>query len=370
MTSGIVVEGLTKRFGTFTAVDDVSFAADEGKITALLGPSGSGKSTVLRMLAGLEIPDAGRIRVDGQDFTGRRVQDRRFGFVFQHYALFRHMTVEQNVGFALSVRHEPRAAAQRRVAELLELVQLAPFARRYPDQLSGGQRQRVALARALASHPQVLLLDEPFGALDARVRQELRGWLDELHRELGVTSVLVTHDQEEALELAHRIVVMHHGRLQQMGAPQEIYSRPANPFVAGFVGSANVIKGVVIDGRVAFGAYSIGGADHLEDGTVAHAFVRPHSVHVARLAMATAKLPATVERATDLGPVTKLHLRLGDGQRVAAQVNRDEAYGMTDGMEVFVDLREAKVFEEAAAARSEAALIGDDAAPMAVAATG
>jgi sulfate/thiosulfate transport system ATP-binding protein len=360
MSTNIVVEGLTKRFGSFTAVDDVSFVADEGKITALLGPSGSGKSTVLRVLAGLEVPDAGRIRIGEQEITGTSVQDRRFGFVFQHFALFRHMTVGENVAFALSVRREPRDAIRSRVTELLDLVQLTPFVGRYPDQLSGGQRQRVALARALAAHPRVLLLDEPFGALDARVRQELRTWLDELHRELGVTSVLVTHDQEEALELAHRIVVMHRGQLQQVGPPQEIYSRPANPFVAGFVGSANVIRGIVMEGRVAFDAYSIGGADHLPDGTVAHAFVRPHAVHVARIAMDTAKLPARIERATNLGPVTKLHLRLADGQRVAAQVTAEEAYGMTDGMEVFVDLREAKVFEEEAAAEAEQ-LIAEDA---------
>ena len=365
MSSGIVVEGLTKRFGDFTAVDDVSFTADEGKITALLGPSGSGKSTVLRVLAGLETPDSGRIRVGDHEITGTSVQDRRFGFVFQHYALFRHMTVAQNVGFALTVRHEPRDVVRQRVNELLELVQLAPFAGRYPDQLSGGQRQRVALARALAAHPQVLLLDEPFGALDARVRQELRTWLDELHRELGVTSVLVTHDQEEALELAHRIVVMHRGQLQQVGPPQTIYSHPANPFVAGFVGSANVIRGIVMEGRVAFGAYSIGGADHLSDGTVAHAYVRPHSVHVARVPTETAKLPAKVERATNLGPVTKLHLLLADGQRVAAQVDAEEAYGIHDGIDVYVDLREAKVFEEQSAAEAEELLM--DNAPVAVA---
>ncbi len=362
MSSSIVVEGLTKRFGSFTAVDNVSFVADEGKITALLGPSGSGKSTVLRVLAGLETPDAGRIRVGDQEITGRSVQERRFGFVFQHYALFRHMTVADNVAFALSVRREPKDAIRRRVNELLELVQLTPFAPRYPDQLSGGQRQRVALARALAARPEVLLLDEPFGALDARVRQELRSWLDELHRELGVTSVLVTHDQEEALELAHRIVVMHRGQLQQVGPPHEIYTKPANPFVAGFVGAANVIRGIVMEGRVAFDAYSIGGADHLADGTVAHAFVRPHAVHVARIPMDTAKLPAHIERATNLGPVTKLHLRLADGQRVAATVNTDEAYGMADGMDVFVDLREAKVFEEEAAAEVEAVITDD--APM------
>ncbi len=217
-------------------------------MTALLGPSGSGKSTVLRMIAGLEVPTSGRIRLGDEELTVKAVQEREVGFVFQHYALFRHMTVADNIAFGLRVRKEERAERDRRVAELLDLVQLAPFASRYPDQLSGGQRQRVALARALAPRPQVLLLDEPFGALDAKVRQDLRRWLDELHRELGVTSLLVTHDQEEALELANQIVVMHEGRIEQVGSPGEIYDDPATPFVAGFVGSANVLHGEVVDG--------------------------------------------------------------------------------------------------------------------------
>src|SRR6184192_712687 len=253
MGNGIVIERLTKRFGEFTAVDDVTFDAEEGKITALLGPSGSGKSTVLRMIAGLEDPDAGRIWVDGEEQTSKTPQERRLGFVFQHYALFRHMTVRQNVAFGLSVRHVDKPAQRGRVTELLELVGLAPLGDRYPDQLSGGQRQRVALARALAPRPKVLLLDEPFGALDARVRQELRRWLDNLHRELQVTSLLVTHDQEEALELANEVVVMHEGRIEQIGTPEEIYNQPATPFVAGFVGAANVLEGRILNGRLRFG---------------------------------------------------------------------------------------------------------------------
>ena len=260
MISGIVVHNLDKSFGQFRAVKDVTFEAREGAITALLGPSGSGKSTVLRMIAGLERPDAGRIWIAGDEQTHARVQERQLGFVFQHYALFRHMTVRQNVTFGLSVRKEPRSHQRARADELLELVGLAPFADRYPSQLSGGQRQRVALARALAPRPQVLLLDEPFGALDARVRHELRYWLDELHREIGVTSLLVTHDQEEALELAHEIVVMHQGEVEQIGAPDQIYNHPRSAFVAGFVGSANVIRGRVSSGRLLVG-----------DRTVAHA---------------------------------------------------------------------------------------------------
>ena len=227
MGTPIRVEGLTKRFGGFEAVRDVSFTAEGGCITALLGPSGSGKSTVLRMIAGLEVPTSGRLWIDGEEHTFKTVQERRVGFVFQHFALFRHMNVGQNVAFGLAVRKEPRAQQRKRVDELLELVQLSPFRDRYPDQLSGGQRQRVALARALAPRPKVLLLDEPFGALDARVRLELRRWLDDLHRELGVTSLLVTHDQEEALELANRVVVMHEGRVEQVGSPDQIYNQPA-----------------------------------------------------------------------------------------------------------------------------------------------
>ncbi|HKI28355.1 MAG TPA: sulfate ABC transporter ATP-binding protein, partial [Actinomycetota bacterium] len=231
----IRVEHLWKRFGEFEAVRDVTFTADAGSITALLGPSGSGKSTVLRMIAGLEEPTAGRIWIEGEEHTFKTVQERRVGFVFQHFALFRHMTVSENVAFGLSVRKQPKTQQRARVQDLLELVQLTGFRDRYPDQLSGGQRQRVALARALAPQPKVLLLDEPFGALDARVRQELRRWLDDLHRELGVTSLLVTHDQDEALELANRIVVMHEGRVEQVGSPDEVYDEPATPFVAGFV---------------------------------------------------------------------------------------------------------------------------------------
>src|SRR3954453_9109720 len=262
--AGIVVEQLTKQFGSFTAVDDVSFSAVDGRITALLGPSGSGKSTVLRMIAGLERPTAGRITIAGEDQTEASVQDRRVGFVFQHYALFRHMYVRENVAFGLSVRKVDKPDQRKRVDELLELVQLGPFAERYPHHLSGGQRQRVALARALAPRPRVLLLDEPFGALDARVRQDLRHWLDKLHRDLGVTSLLVTHDQDEALELANRVVVMHEGVVEQVGSPAAVYHDPSTPFVAGFVGTANVLHGNVEDGHVRFGDHRVAGAAHLD----------------------------------------------------------------------------------------------------------
>ena len=343
MTSGIVIENLTKRFGTFEAVKDVTFDVQEGQITALLGPSGSGKSTVLRMIAGLERPDAGRIVVDGEDHTNKTPQERRLGFVFQHYALFRHMTVRQNIAFGLAVRKVSRNDQSARVDELLELVSLAPFGDRYPDQLSGGQRQRVALARALAPRPKVLLLDEPFGALDARVRQELRRWLDELHRELGVTSLLVTHDQEEALELAKDVVVMRQGNVEQIGSAEDIYNRPATPFVAGFVGASNVVQGVVWEGHVHFGKSAVAGADELRDGLEAQAYIRPHDVELTRTAGAMS-FPVTVERVTNLGWMSKLHLRLEDGQVLLAELPNEEIGGIRGGDHVSANLRNAKVF--------------------------
>jgi sulfate/thiosulfate transport system ATP-binding protein len=342
----IHVEGLWKRFGTFEAVKDVTFTAEAGSITALLGPSGSGKSTVLRMIAGLEEPTAGRIWMEGEEHTFKTVQERRVGFVFQHFALFRHMTVAQNVAFGLSVRKRSKAEQRARVGELLELVQLAGFRDRYPDQLSGGQRQRVALARALAPEPKVLLLDEPFGALDARVRQELRRWLDDLHRELGVTSLLVTHDQDEALELANRVVVMHEGRVEQVGTPGEVYDDPATPFVAGFVGTANVLHGHVAGGHVQFGAHRVAGADHLEEGVVARAFVRPNDVRLATNENGDG-VRATIERIVTLGWISRVILRLPDGQVLTAELPNDELGDLGLGSTVFVDLRRAKAFGEA-----------------------
>src|SRR5437660_3991563 len=228
--------GVVKRFGDFTALDGVSVDVPTGALTALLGPSGSGKSTLLRVIAGLEQPDAGEVSLDGEDVTRRPPQSRGVGFVFQHYAAFKHMTVWDNIAFGLTIRRTPRATVRDRVTELLELVQLSGLAKRYPAQLSGGQRQRMGLARALAVDPKVLLLDEPFGALDARVRKELRLWLRRLHDEVHVTSVFVTHDQEEALEVADRVVVMNHGRIEQIGTPDEVYDHPATPFVVEFLG--------------------------------------------------------------------------------------------------------------------------------------
>ena len=340
----IAVKDLNKYFGNFQAAKDVTFEAVEGKITALLGPSGSGKSTVLRMIAGLERADSGHIYLDGKEQTRTSVQDRRVGMVFQHYALFRHMNVRQNIAFGLSVRKESKRDQQRRVDELLELVQLASYGNRYPEQLSGGQRQRVALARALAPRPKVLLLDEPFGALDARVRQDLRKWLDELHRELGVTSILVTHDQEEALELAHRVVVMHEGDVQQVGTPETVYNQPATPFVAGFVGSANVINGLVIGGHVQFGEQMLDGAGHLSDGSAATAYVRPHDVKLSLSPNGGSNTQGMVRRVADLGWASKVSLELTDGQKLVAHSPNDQIQGIGDGSIVYVDLRDAKVF--------------------------
>src|SRR6187401_3068183 len=234
----IVATGISKRFGDFVALDNVSLEVPTGSLTALLGPSGSGKSTLLRVIAGLEMPDAGEIVISGEDATGVAPQKRGVGFVFQHYAAFKHMTVYDNIAFGLTIRKRSKDEIKARVAELLELVQLEPFARRYPAQLSGGQRQRMALARALAVEPRVLLLDEPFGALDARVRSELREWLRRLHEEVHVTTVFVTHDQEEAMQVADRVAVFDHGRLEQVGAPAELYDTPASEFVLRFVGDA------------------------------------------------------------------------------------------------------------------------------------
>ena len=245
----VSIENLSKRFGGFAALNGVNLEIPGGELIALLGPSGSGKTTLLRIIAGLETADGGIVRYQDEDVTGRPVRERNVGFVFQHYALFRHMTVFENIAFGLRVRRRPAAEVDRRVGELLELIQLSSLGRRYPSQLSGGQRQRVALARALAAEPKLLLLDEPFGALDAKVRQELRSWLRRLHREIHVTSIFVTHDQEEAFEVADRVVVMNKGRIEQVGTPQEVFDHPATPFVMDFLGNVNVFHGRVENGR-------------------------------------------------------------------------------------------------------------------------
>src|SRR5690606_36995176 len=295
----IQVRNIHKRFGNFVALDDVSLDFPTGELVALLGPSGCGKTTLLRVIAGLESSDAGQVLLDGEDASGTHVRDRQVGFVFQHYALFKHMTVFDNVAFGL--RMKPRAqrpadaAIKEKVHRLLELVQLDWLAERFPSQLSGGQRQRIALARALAVEPRVLLLDEPFGALDAKVRKELRRWLRRLHDDLHITSIFVTHDQEEALEVADSVVLMHQGRIEQIGTPAEVYKHPATPFVYGFLGSVNLFHGRVDGGTVRVGEDTVPHeGSGFANGADVYAFARPHELRILINGDATAGLPARV----------------------------------------------------------------------------
>jgi sulfate transport system ATP-binding protein len=312
---------VSKRFGDFVALERVSMEVASGSLTALLGPSGSGKSTLLRVVAGLERPDEGAVFISGKEATALAPQKRGVGFVFQHYAPFKHMTVWENVAFGLRIRKRPQAEIRERVEQLLELLQLGGLGARYPAQLSGGQRQRMALARALAPEPEVLLLDEPFGALDARVRGELREWLRRLHDEVHVTTVFVTHDQEEALELADRIVVMNHGRVEQVAPPRELYDHPANPFVMSFVGPVN---------------------------RVGEAWVRPHDVEL-RLEPNSATKEAQIERIIRLGFETRVELVRADGERLTAQLTRDEAeqLELESGQIVYVRTTRERTFERA-----------------------
>jgi sulfate transport system ATP-binding protein len=294
---GITAEAVTKRFGDYVALDDVGIDVPSGSLTALLGPSGSGKSTLLRVIAGLERPDTGRITIDGDDVSSLPPQRRGVGFVFQHYAAFRHMTVFDNIAFGLRIRRRTRDEIRRRVGELLDLVQLAGLEGRYPDQLSGGQRQRMALARALAIEPSVLLLDEPFGALDAIVRRELRIWLRRLHDEVHVTTVLVTHDQEEAMEAADRIIVMNHARVEQVADPKSLYEQPATQFVMEFVGAVTTV-----DGKL----------------------VRPHDIRLSLEPVADG-LPAHVQRLVHLGFETRVELSAAGHEDLWTQLSRDNA---------------------------------------------
>jgi sulfate transport system ATP-binding protein len=350
----LVVENVTKRFPAThaPAVSGISFTAPAGSITTLLGPSGSGKSTVLRIVAGLEHPDSGRIRFGDEDVTDLAVQKRNVGFVFQSYALFKHMTVDANVAFGLKVRKLPRREVAEKVADLLRVVGLEGYGKRYPAQLSGGQRQRVAFARALAIQPKVLLLDEPFGALDARVRVELRDWLRRFHDEQHVTTLLVTHDQEEAMELSEHVVVMHEGRIEQAGRPDEIYDHPATPFVAEFVGGANVFSGKVENGRAALSpSLSMPLRAPGREGAAVQAFVRPQEVKLSRAGdedTAERVTVARVERLARVGSSVKVALALPDGgaMTVELSVRELESLGVAEGDRVLVDLQAAKIFVE------------------------
>lgn len=352
----IEIHNITKRFGSYTALNNVSLEVRPGELLALLGPSGSGKTTLLRIIAGLEFADAGsgQILFNGEDVTRQTAAARRVGFAFQHYALFRHMNVLENVAFGLRVR--PRhsrpneAEIRRRVTELLELVQLEHLEHRYPSQLSGGQRQRVALARALAVEPRVLLLDEPFGALDAKVRKELRRWIRQLHERVPITSIFVTHDQDEALEVASRVVIMNEGRIEQIGTPDEVYHHPANPFVYHFLGSVNLFHGRVRNGQVHMGdaSFHLPGYPALKDEP-AVIYVRPHEITVRNEARGGASLPAWIRHVNSAGPLVRLELeRADDGSRFAVELTREQSreIQLETGRQVFVRLNNLRVFAE------------------------
>jgi sulfate transport system ATP-binding protein len=348
----IEIRSVSKRFATFNALNDVCLTVPSGELVALLGPSGSGKTTLLRIIAGLETPDQGSILFNGEEATKRHVRERQVGFVFQHYALFRHMTVFDNVAFGLNVRPRSSRPTKGEISDkvhgLLKLVQLENLAGRYPAQLSGGQRQRVALARALAVEPQVLLLDEPFGALDAKVRVELRRWLRRLHDEIHVTSVFVTHDQDEALEVADRVVVMNGGQIEQVGTPEEVYDRPANPFVYNFLGNVNLFHGRVDKGEARIGAISIDlpefeGAD---DGP-AVAYVRPFDIEINRQRRSSEEIEAQIRFIQGAGAVARLELeRIDTRELIDAELTRERyrELGLREGERVFVRPRNMRVF--------------------------
>jgi sulfate/thiosulfate transport system ATP-binding protein len=339
----IEVRSVSKRFGSFAALTDVSLTVESGELVALLGPSGSGKTSLLRVIAGLEPLDEGAVLFGDRDATERSARERNVGFVFQHYALFRHMTVFENVAFGLRVRprrtRPSRAEIRQRVTALLELVQLQPMADRYPSQLSGGQRQRVALARALAVEPDVLLLDEPFGALDAKVRCTLRRWLRRLHDELRVTSVFVTHDQEEALELADRVVIMNGGRVEQVGTPEAVYAKPLSPFVYDFLGDVNVFRGRVDGGTVHLGDLVVA-VPGLEAGGAheARVYVRPHLLDLYKEANGGPEFPARIVHISAAGPLVKLELQAdwGEAVRVEMPQERFKTRGLRPADRVFV----------------------------------
>ena len=347
----IAVTHINKQFGAFRALDNVSLDIPSGQLVALLGPSGCGKTTLLRIIAGLEFADSGQILLDGEDASDCHVRERQVGFVFQHYALFRHMTVFDNVAFGLRVRPKKfrptEAEIKKRVTRLLDLVQLGWLADRYPSQLSGGQRQRIALARALAVEPKVLLLDEPFGALDAKVRKELRRWLRQLHDEIHVTSVFVTHDQEEALEVSDRVVVINKGQIEQVGTPEEVYDHPATPFVASFLGSVNLFHGRVEDGHLHVGEHALAVGDHHAATDKAVAFVRPHEFDLLPVGAPEGGLPAKILRVISVGPTAQVELARLDGELVEVTIARDalSLLGLREGDSVSLRPRAIRVFQ-------------------------
>src|SRR5712691_10204577 len=339
----IEAQNITKKFGQFTALDNVSLEIPSGELVALLGPSGSGKTTLLRIIAGLEFADSGTVLFDGEDTTDQTARDRRVGFVFQHYALFRHMTVFENIAFGLRVR--PRALRpskekiRAKVQELLKLIQLKNLSSRYPSQLSGGQRQRVALARALAVEPSVLLLDEPFGALDAKVRLELRRWLRQLHDEIHITSVFVTHDQEEALEVADRVVVMNNGQIEQVGAPEDVYNHPATPFVYNFLGNVNLFHCRIDDGKA-----------YIHESETGHVvYVRPHLLEVDRQPNGGSHFRARIKHINSAGPLVKVEVTAewGDPVHIEMSQERFKSLQLTKDEAVFIIPKDVKIFQKA-----------------------
>jgi sulfate/thiosulfate transport system ATP-binding protein len=351
----IEIRNIAKQFGDFAALKDVSFKVETGELVALLGPSGSGKTTLLRIIAGIEVPDGnhGAILIHSADTTAIGFRDRRVGFVFQHYALFRHMTIFENVAFGLRVRprrlRPSEKVIQEKVNELLKLVQLDWLGDRYPSQLSGGQRQRIALARALAVEPSVLLLDEPFGSLDAQVRKELRLWLRRFHDELKITSVFVTHDQEEALEVADRVVLMNEGRIEQVGTPDEVYHHPANAFVYNFLGNVNLFHSRVAEGKVYLGEMPIDlPAENAQDAKSALVFVRPHLLEIERQRNGGDNFRAKVTHINAAGPLVKVDLSTDWGAPVHVEISHERysSLGLKREDEVFVRPRERKVFVE------------------------
>jgi sulfate transport system ATP-binding protein len=344
----ITVQSVSKRFGSFQALEEVSLVAESGSLLALLGPSGSGKTTLLRIIAGLETADSGTVLYRDEEVTHTPARERNVGFVFQHYALFRHMTVFENIAFALRVRRWPNANVKARVHELLSLIRLEGLGNRYPSQLSGGQRQRVALARALAVEPKVLLLDEPFGALDAKVRLELRHWLRRLHDNIHVTSLFVTHDQEEAFEVADRVVIMNEGRIEQSGTPSDVFDHPANAFVMDFLGNVNVFHGRVQKGVARLGSLEVAAPEHAHaDDRPATGYVRPHEMEIERTPNGGPAAPAEVVYVNTAGAVTRVQLRTpGTDDLIHVEVSRarSEELGLKVGEKVYLSPRKVRVF--------------------------
>jgi sulfate/thiosulfate transport system ATP-binding protein len=334
----ILIKDVSKRFGSFKALDHVSLEVPDGDLLALLGPSGSGKTTLLRIIAGLEVANSGTVLYQDEDVTHHSARDRKVGFVFQHYALFRHMTVAENIGYGLKVRKTPKAQIRERVDELLKLIRLDGIGTRYPGQLSGGQRQRVALARALAAQPRVLLLDEPFGALDAKVRQELRQWLRRLHEDIHVTSILVTHDQEEAFEVADRVVVMNEGKIEQVETPDDVYDHPATPFVYKFLGNVNLFHGRIDDGKA-----------YINQSETEHVvFVRPHLLDIDRVPNGGDHFRAKIKHINSAGPLVKVEAITEWGALVHVEMSQERfrKLHLLKDEAVFVIPKDVKVFQK------------------------